>query len=69
MSVPREILTIQEVADYLRIPVASLYRQRYVGDPPGSLGFRCGRHVRYRRANLETWLDSQTTSAPDGGRS
>ncbi len=62
MTLPHEILTLQEVAEYLRIPAATLYRQRYVGVKPGSLGFRCGRHVRYRRSDLEAWLDAHASA-------
>jgi predicted DNA-binding transcriptional regulator AlpA len=53
------LLTLDEVADYLQLPPASLHRQRYVGDPPGSLGFRVGRYVRFRRADIEQWIEAQ----------
>ena len=47
--------TLQDLADHLQIPVASLYRQRYFGEEPGSLGFRCGRHVRFDPADIKDW--------------
>lgn len=61
------LLTLDEVAAYLRLPPASLHRQRYVGQPPGSLGFRVGRHVRFRRGDIEQWIEAQIAARPRGG--
>ena len=55
------LLTLEEVADMLRVPVATLYRQRYVGDRPGALGFRVGRHVRFRPSDLDGWIAQSMT--------
>lgn len=49
------LLTVQQVAEYLSIPVATLYGWRYRGEGP--LGFRVGRHVRYRREDVDAWLE------------
>jgi predicted DNA-binding transcriptional regulator AlpA len=62
------LLTLTEVARFLGLSPASLYRQRYVGDPPGSLGFRVGRHVRFRRVDLEMWIEGQMASSGDDGQ-
>ena len=51
------LLTLAEVADIFRISPATLYRQRYVDEPPGSLGFRVGRHVRFRSSDLEQFIE------------
>lgn len=59
------LLTLAEVAAYLGLPPTSLYRQRYVGDPPGSLGFRVGRHIRFRRADLDAWIDAQAARSSE----
>jgi excisionase family DNA binding protein len=53
------LLTLDEVADLLRLPKATLYRQRYSGDLPGSLGFKVGRHVRYDVDDVGQWIDAQ----------
>lgn len=50
-----EILTTAEVSAMTKIPVATLRYFRYAGTGPGS--FRLGRHVKYRRADVEKWLD------------
>jgi len=51
------LLTINEVADLLGIPVATIYRWRHIGDGPP--GYRIGRHVRFRRAEVEAWIESR----------
>ena len=51
------LLTILEVAELLGIPVATIYRWRHVGDGPR--GYRIGRHVRFRRAEVEAWIESR----------
>jgi excisionase family DNA binding protein len=41
----------------LGIAVHTLYRWRHKGDGP--VGYRVGRHVRYRREAVEAWLEQQ----------
>lgn len=59
-----ELLTLDETAAYLRLPVATLYRWRSQNPPYGPKGSKVGRHVRYRRADVERWLDAQAAPAP-----
>jgi excisionase family DNA binding protein len=59
---PRDrLLTVQELAEYLGVPVATLYQWRYRSEGPG--GFRIGRHVRYRWSEVETWIERQLADA------
>ena len=51
-----ELLTITEVADLLRAPVATLRYWRHLGTGPRS--FRLGRRVLYRRDDLDLWIDA-----------
>ncbi|MFD6443623.1 helix-turn-helix domain-containing protein [Promicromonospora sp. NPDC060204] len=46
--------TIEEVAEFLRIPVATLYRWRTMGTGPTA--FRVGRHLRYNPDAVRSWL-------------
>jgi excisionase family DNA binding protein len=48
------LLTVQDLADYLGVPVATIYAWRHRQGPPG---FRVGRHLRFR------WNDIQGTDA------
>ncbi len=54
------LLTSDEVADYLKVPVATIYEWRSRNNGPR--GVKLGKHVRYRRRDVEAWLD-QTTAA------
>ncbi len=51
------LLTPQELANLLGIPVKTIYQWRTLSRGPR--GIRVGKHLRYRRADVETWLDAQ----------
>jgi excisionase family DNA binding protein len=55
-----ELLTIQEVADVVRVPVATLRYWRHLGSGPSS--FRIGRSVRYWRSEVLYWLERQSSN-------
>jgi excisionase family DNA binding protein len=44
-----------EVARFLGLPLRTIYRWRSRG--VGPLGYRVGRHVRYRVVDVEQWLE------------
>ena len=48
------LLTVDELAIYLGVPVATLYAWRYRGQGPA--GFRVGKHLRYRWSDIEYWI-------------
>lgn len=48
-----EIMTIEDVALYLRIPVSSAYKLAQEGKIPGQ---KVGRHWRFHRDTLENWI-------------
>ncbi len=51
------LLTVEDLAEYLDVPVATVYawRHRHQGPP----GFRVGRHVRFRWSDVECWIDDR----------
>ena len=49
--------TPADVADYLQVPVKTLYQWRYQGKGPRA--YRVGRHLRYRWEDVEAWLASR----------
>ena len=51
------LLSAQQLADYLEAPIATLYAWRHRGEGPP--GFRVGRHIRYRRTDVELWKQWQ----------
>lgn len=61
------LLSGEEVAAYLGVPRPTLHQWRYRGEGPRSI--KVGRHVRYRKADIEAWLDEQSDrTARRGGR-
>jgi predicted DNA-binding transcriptional regulator AlpA len=46
--------TAEELSEYLQVPVATLYRWRYLGTGP--VAYRAGKHLRYDPAEVRTWL-------------
>jgi excisionase family DNA binding protein len=58
----RRLLSADEVAEFLGVPVRTLYQWRYKG--AGPVGVRVGRHLRYRVTDIEAWIDGQV--AVDG---
>ena len=51
------LLSIEELAGYLEVPVATIYGWRY--RDIGPQGFRVGKHVRFRWADVERWIDGR----------
>ncbi len=52
-----QLLTVKDLAEYLEVPVATVYvwRHRRQGPP----GFRVGRHLRFRWSDVERWIDER----------
>lgn len=59
-----EILTLQEVAAFVRVPEQTLRYWRHLGKGPH--GFRLGRFVRYWRSDVLLWLEQ--TSHPQNSQ-
>ena len=53
---PDSIMTIEEAADYLKIPKSTVYKLAQEGRIPCQ---KVGRHWRFRKDTIDKWLDSQ----------
>ncbi|MAD53149.1 MULTISPECIES: methylation-associated defense system helix-turn-helix domain-containing protein MAD1 [unclassified Idiomarina] len=51
-----EILTLKEVAEYLKLTEKTAYRLAAEGKLPG---FKVGGSWRFKRTDLDTWIESQ----------
>lgn len=51
-----EILTLKEVAEYLKLTEKTAYRLAAEGKLPG---FKVGGSWRFKRTDLNTWIESQ----------
>jgi excisionase family DNA binding protein len=54
------LMTPREVADFLGLPIATL--QTWRAKRSGPRGYRVGKHVRYRREDVEAWLEKRADS-------
>jgi excisionase family DNA binding protein len=54
------LMTIEEVAAYLTVPPGTVlaWRARHIGPK----GYRVGKHVRYRQADVDEWLERRADS-------
>jgi excisionase family DNA binding protein len=59
-----KLLTPDDLAEALGVPKATLYRWRYLGRGPVALAV--GRHLRYRPAEVEKWLNSGAGNGEQG---
>ena len=59
--VETDILTIREVADYLRITEKTAYRLAGSEKLPG---FKVGGSWRFRRAEIDAWIEGQKGREP-----
>lgn len=50
------LLTPEEVSEHLRVPVQTLYQWRWKGLGPSAI--KVGKHLRYRRSDVESWLEA-----------
>ena len=57
-----QLLTPQDLADYLDVPLNTLYQWRHRGRGP--VAFRVGKHIRYRRRDVEAWITDRIEPAP-----
>lgn len=54
-----EILTIMEVARFLRVPKSTVYKLARVGELPAS---KIGKHWRFLRRDIHEWMRSRSAS-------
>lgn len=57
-----QLLTAQELADLARVPLSTVYRWNHTRSGPRVI--HVGKHARYRRADVEAWLERQADPKP-----
>jgi len=62
MSKKQEILTIEELSKYLKIPRSTLYKLCQEGRIPSQ---KVGRHWRFRKQTIDQWLDEESLKSDD----
>ncbi len=59
-SQPESVLTIDDLAEYLKVSKSTLYKLAQSGKVPGQ---KVGKHWRFRRETIDQWLD-KTSDLP-----
>ncbi len=58
------LLSAQDLAEFLDVRVATIYAWRYRRQGPP--GLRVGKHLRYRRADVDEWIDHRIEDSKRG---
>ena len=66
MDNPSEILTIDELAKYLKVGKTTLYRLAQEGRIPGQ---KVGKHWRFSKEAIDRWLEESGSRDEAGGPS
>jgi excisionase family DNA binding protein len=61
---PDEVLTIEELAGYLKVPKSTLYKLVREGKVPCQ---KIGRHWRFRKGAIDNWLEESRKDEPRFG--
>jgi excisionase family DNA binding protein len=56
-----EVMTIEELAAYLKIPKSTLYKLAREGKVPSH---KIGRHWRFQKRSIDRWLERERAIAP-----
>lgn len=57
-----DVLTIEELSAYLKVPKSTLYKLVREGKLPSH---KVGRHWRFRKEAIDRWLDETRAEKPD----
>lgn len=58
-----EIMTVEDVARYLKVKPQTVYKWAQEGQIPGA---KVGKEWRFRRRILDEWIDTSITLSPGG---
>ncbi|MPZ74400.1 MAG: helix-turn-helix domain-containing protein [Nitriliruptorales bacterium] len=60
-TTPERLWSAAQLAEHLGVPVKTIHQWRYL--QKGPRGFRVGRHLRFRPADVRAWVDEQIESS------
>ena len=58
------LLSIDDLSEYLGVPIRTIYDWRQTGHGPR--GIRVGRHLKFAASDVAAWIDALRNGAPDG---
>jgi excisionase family DNA binding protein len=53
----RQLLSVEQLADLLQVPVSTIYHWRLRGEGPRPM--RVGRYLRYEAADVARWIEGR----------
>ena len=56
------LMSMEELAEYLGVPIATIYDWRVAGRGP--CGVRVGRHVKFAQSDVVAWIAAHRESRP-----
>ncbi|WIX81712.1 helix-turn-helix domain-containing protein [Amycolatopsis carbonis] len=56
----KKLLSVDDLAGYLDVPVNTVYQWRKTGKGPK--GYKIGKYVRFRADEVDAWIDGQGTA-------
>jgi excisionase family DNA binding protein len=59
MDNPNRLISTEELAAYLEIPLATIYQWCHKGMAPPAV--RLGKHLRFRWEDVQNWLEERAT--------
>ena len=59
---PKDVMTIDELAEYLQVSKSSLYKLAQDGRVPGQ---KVGKHWRFHRAVIDRWLGDKADASSE----
>lgn len=62
MPQKQDILTIEELSEYLKIPKSTVYKLCQEGKIPGQ---KVGRHWRFHRKTIDEWMSTRPPMQKD----
>jgi excisionase family DNA binding protein len=61
-AIRAQMMSTDALAEYLDVPVGTVYQWNHHGTGPTPI--KVGKHVRYRPADVERWLDGRVSARP-----
>ena len=55
VALPERLLTVQDLADRMQVPVSTVYQWRKNGTGPKA--YRIGKYIRFRVSDVERWIE------------
>jgi excisionase family DNA binding protein len=61
-DVPKPLLTVRDVCNWIKKPPTTLYSMRHRGTGPRAI--KVGNTLRFRREDVEAWLEAMADEGP-----